>query len=114
MVDGSDAVVQDRLVLRSADHAEDPQGLLVGLERIPVVAAVEVDPAQIAEGLGLAPAVADAPVGGQGLPQVGQRLGGAPQVQQAIRNAQRRGHALRSPAARYSSRASWKCRPALA
>src|SRR5262249_61694012 len=58
MVDGADVVVQDRLVPRSAYLQEYVQRLLVGVERVPVTAGVQVNPAQVVEGLRLPAPVA--------------------------------------------------------
>ena len=44
MMDGTDIVVQDRLVLRSAYLMEYLQGSLVGVERIPMVSVIKVYP----------------------------------------------------------------------
>ena len=59
MVDAANVVIQNCFVLRSAKLAEYLQRLLVGVERVPVVAAIQVYPSQIVKGLRLPAPVAD-------------------------------------------------------
>jgi hypothetical protein len=94
MMDDPDIVIKDRLGLGATCFDEYAQRLLECLQRVPVIPAVQVYPAQVVEGLGFAAPVADGAVDRQRVQQVRLGLGipaqvpaGNPGVAQGARQA---------------------------
>src|SRR6204780_1066794 len=98
MVNAANALIQDRLTLGGAYLIEYFQGLLVVLERVPMLAGVQVHLSQVVEALSLATPFTDLAVQGKRVKHVLHCVREAPEVPAGDPGmAQRFGHAVPVP-----------------